>query len=87
VVLKNILAGRVSINPMPFSHFSNYLDIYKIAKIETWTSIQNSNSFNPGELLFPHRLVSIVPLLCFWLIWGVWWVKSTSTVDIKSKKD
>ncbi len=87
VVLKNILAGNVSINPVPFSHFSNYPDIYKLAKIETWTLIQNSNSFNLGELLFPHRLVSIVPLLCFWLIWGVWWVKSVSTVDLKSKKD
>jgi hypothetical protein len=86
VVLQNILAGRVSINPVPFSHFCNYPDIYKLAQIATWPMIQNNNSFNLGELLFPHRLVSIVPLLCFWLIWGVWWVKSASKVDIKSKK-
>jgi 4-amino-4-deoxy-L-arabinose transferase-like glycosyltransferase len=76
VVLKNILAGRVSINPVPFSHFSSYPDIYQLAKIETWPLIQNSNSFNLGELVFPHRPVSIVPLLCFWLLWGFWWVKT-----------
>jgi hypothetical protein len=76
VVLKNILAGRVSINPVPFSHFNNYPELYKLAKIETWISIKNSNSFNLGELLFPHQLYSIVPLVCFWLIWGVWWKKT-----------
>jgi hypothetical protein len=27
-----------------------------------------------------------MPLLCFWLIWGVWWVKSVAAVDIKSKE-
>jgi len=86
VVLKNILAGRVSINPVPFSHFSNYPDIYKLAKIEFWDTLQNFNSFNLGEMVFPHRLVSIVPLFCFWVIWGVWWLKSVARVDIKSKK-
>jgi len=86
VVLKNILAGRISINPVPFSHFNNYPDIYKLAKIEFWDTLQNFNSFNLGEMVFPHRLLSIMPLLCFWLIWGVWWVKRVAMVDIKSKK-
>jgi hypothetical protein len=83
VVLNNILAGRVSINPVPFSHFSNYPDLYKLAKIENWPLIQNGNSFNLGELLFPRRLSSIVPLLCFWLVWGFWWLKQTPGVAAK----
>jgi len=87
VIFRNLMAGRVSVNPVPFSNFKNYPDIYIIADIEKWQAIANLNSFNLGELLFPHRLVSIVPLLFFWLIWGVWWVKSASRVAIKSKKD
>lgn len=72
VVLKNLAAGRVSINPVPFFHFESYPNIFKLAEIENWNTIQNFNSFNLGELLFPHHLASILPLLGFWLIWGVW---------------
>lgn len=67
VVLKNIIEGNVSINPVPFSHFDQYPDIYKLADIKNWTP--NFNSFNWGELLFPHNLLSVLPLLLFWLIW------------------
>ena len=73
VVFKNIAAGRVSINPVPFSHFENYPDIYKLANIENWHVIQNHNSFNLGEVLFPHHLASILPLFVFWIIWGLCW--------------
>jgi hypothetical protein len=86
-VIKNIVAGRVSINPVPFSHFNNYPDIYKLAKIENWNTIKNLNSLNLGELLFPHSLKSVLPLLFFWLLWGAWWGNSASRVDVKSKKN
>jgi len=76
VVFKNIITGNVSINPVPFSHFKNYANIYELAKIENWSSIHNFNSFNLGELLFPHSLASMVPLICFWIIWGYWWKRS-----------
>jgi hypothetical protein len=79
VVLQNLAAGRVSVNPVPFSHFSNYPDIYQLAKIENWPSIQNFNSFNLGEALFPHSLASIVPLLCFWLACAAWWTNRVSS--------
>ena len=78
VVFKNIIAGNVSINPVPFSHFNNYDNIYELAKIERWNSIHNFNSFNLGEILFPHYLFSILPLVCFWVIWGLWWNKFLS---------
>lgn len=70
VVLKNILAGNVSINPVPFSHFNHYPNISEFAKVERWGSILNFNSFNIGELIFPYRLTSLVPLVVFWIIWG-----------------
>jgi hypothetical protein len=83
VVLNNILAGRVSVNPVPFSHIAAYQHIYDLADIKKWGNILNLNSFNLGEILFPHRLMSVVPLLCFWLIWGVWWVKSAANSAAK----
>ncbi len=72
VVAKNLLEGRVSINPVPFSHFEQY-DIYKLADIGNWNAMDNNNSFNLGELLFPHSLLSLVPLLIFFIGWGWWW--------------
>ena len=60
----------VSINPVPFSNFKSYPAIYELAMIETWTP--NFNSFNLGEIIFPHSLASILPLICFWVIWGYW---------------
>ena len=69
--IKNIFAGEVSINPVPVSHFHNYPNINKLANIELWE--QNFNSFNLGEIIFPHSVVSILPLLSFWVIWGLWW--------------
>ncbi len=70
VVYKSIIKGAVSINPVPFSNFAAYPDIYKLADIRYWT--ENFNSFNLGEVLFPHHIASLIPLLCFWLLIG--WV-------------
>ena len=67
VVLKNILQGTVSINPVPFSHFDRYPNIYALADINQWQP--NFNSFNWGEFLFPNSLMSILPILLFWLVW------------------
>jgi hypothetical protein len=68
VILKNMLEGNVSINPVPFSHFYNY-SIEALADMERWTP--NFNSFNLGEIIFPHSLASVVPLIGFWIIWWV----------------
>ncbi|MEI6126368.1 MAG: hypothetical protein WCQ99_07415, partial [Pseudomonadota bacterium] len=73
IVLKSILAGKVSINPVPFSNFEKYPHIMDLAKAENW--FPNFNSFNLGELIFPHHIASILPLLCFWGIWWYWWKK------------
>jgi hypothetical protein len=85
VILKNITAGKVSINPVPFSHFENYPDIFKLAEIENWDTMQNFNSFNLGELLFPHQLASIIPLLGFWTIWSLCWKRAVSNRKIIKK--
>jgi len=74
VILSNLLEGRVSINPVPFSNFAAYPNIYELAQVGNWPL--NGNSFNLGEMLFPHTLASVVPLLCFWIVWGVWWRKN-----------
>jgi len=76
VVAKNLIAGKVSINPVPFSHFEQY-DIYKRADIKNGDSMVNNNSFNLGELLLPHSLLSLVPLLIFFVVWGWWWRRIT----------
>jgi hypothetical protein len=75
VIVKNIVAGKVSINPFPISNFNNYPSIYELANIEKWTP--NFNSFNLGEIIFPHSLASILTLICFLVIWGYWWRKNT----------
>jgi len=66
-ILKNLLAGKVSVNPVPFSNFENY-PTETLSDINKWTP--NFNSFNLGEIIFPHSLASILPLICFWIIWG-----------------
>jgi hypothetical protein len=71
VVFSNILKGNVSINPVPFSNFNNYPNIDKLSDIKNWT--HNFNSFNLGELFFPNQIASLLPLLCFWLIWAFIW--------------
>jgi len=76
VAFKNIIAGNVSINPVPVSHFHNYPSMYDLAHSELWTP--NLNSFNLGEIIFPHSVASILPLLGFWIIWGYWWRRSTA---------
>jgi hypothetical protein len=77
VVAKNLLEGKVSINPVPFSNFAQY-DIYKLADIRNWNAMINTNSFNLGELLFPHSVLSLVPLLMFFVVWGWWWRRITA---------
>jgi hypothetical protein len=71
VVLKNIMAGKVSINPVPFSNYENYSNI--IMTLDTIQGEKNFNSFNLGELFFPNSLLSILPLLVFWAIWWLYW--------------
>jgi hypothetical protein len=85
VILKKIMSGKVSINPLPFSHFKNYPNIVKFAEIENWDAMQNFNSFNLGELLFPHQLASIIPLLGFWTIWSLCWKRAVSNRKIIKK--
>ena len=82
VVFKNVIAGNVSINPVPFSHFENYDSIYELAEIEQWKL--NFNSFNLGEIIFPHSLASILPLILCWIIWGYWWKRLTSVINLQS---
>ena len=74
VIVKNIIAGKVSINPFPLSNFNNYPDIYELANVEKWTP--NFNSFNVGEIIFPNSIASLLPLICFWVIWTYWWRKN-----------
>lgn len=66
-ILKNLVTGKVSVNPMPFSNFENY-PIETLSEMGKWT--QNFNSFNLGEIIFPHSPASILPLICFWIILG-----------------
>jgi hypothetical protein len=84
VVLKNIMAGRVSVNPVPFSHIAAYPNIYDLADIKQWQNILNMNSFNLGEIFFPYSLMSVIPLLCFWLLWGFCWAKSSAGSGAKN---
>ena len=67
-IIKNIVAGKVSVNPVPFSNFENY-PIDTLAEMEKW--IPNFNAFNLGEIIFPHSPVSILPLMCFWVLWWI----------------
>jgi hypothetical protein len=66
-ILHHIVAGRISVNPVPFSNFEHY-SIETLSDMEKWEP--NFNSFNLGEIIFPHSVLSILPLLCFWVIWG-----------------
>jgi hypothetical protein len=75
VVLKNILQDNVAINPVPFAHFDQYPNIYALADIDQWQP--NFNSFNWGEVLFPNSLMSILPILLFWLVW-LWLMRRRS---------
>jgi len=73
-IAKNIAAGKVSINPVPFSHFDRYSNIYQLADMHLWQP--NFNSFNLGEALFPQNTASLLPLLIFWFLWGYAWIKN-----------
>ena len=71
VILKEVVRGNVSINPVPISNFAHYPSIYEFLKIEFW--VQNFNSFNLGELIFPHSLLSLLPLFAVWLALAYVW--------------
>lgn len=75
VILKNVLNGRISINPFPFSNLKKYEPDYPsindFAEVEKWKS--NFNSFNLGEIFFPNSLLSLLPLMCFWAVWFYIW--------------
>jgi hypothetical protein len=76
VVLKNLAAGRLAINPVPFSHYANYPSVFLLLNAENWPFLNNFNSFNLGELIFPYSLASLLPLF---LVWGgllALWAKS-----------
>ena len=80
VIVKNIMSGTVSINPFPCSHLENYASdypsIYDFADVEKWKP--NFNSFNLGEILFPNNLASVLPLICFWMVWFAMWRRLVS---------
>ena len=65
-ILPHLVEGGVSVNPVPFSHFENY-SIETLSDMKQWTP--NFNAFNLGEIIFPHSLASVLPLICFWLVW------------------
>ena len=75
VTLKQVLNGRVSINPFPLAgldkYESEYPSIDDFAQVEKWKP--NFNSFNLGEILFPNSLLSLLPLMCFWTLWFALW--------------
>ena len=73
VVWKNLIAGRISINPFPLSHCESYT-MQEMSNVHTWRA--NFSSFNLGELLFPYSIASVLPLAAFWGIWWYWWRKS-----------
>ncbi|MCX8043860.1 MAG: hypothetical protein N3B18_07025 [Desulfobacterota bacterium] len=73
-ILKSLREGKVSINPVPLSHFHMRQSIDTLKDITRWTD--NFNSFNLGEILFPHHIASIVPLLLMWMVWGWIWKMS-----------
>ena len=73
VVWSNLLKGNVSINPIPFSNFNNYPNIDKLSDVKNWAP--SFNSFNLGEFFFPNQIASLLPLLCFWMIWALVWLK------------
>jgi hypothetical protein len=84
VIFKNLLRGNVSINPFPISHLSNYTtqysSAYDFAYVEKW--MPNFNSFNLGEILFPNNLTSILPLICFWILWFIIWRRLVSSINV-----
>jgi hypothetical protein len=75
-IFRQLLKGVVSFNPEPFSNYANYPHILWLSEIEHWP--RNFNSFNLGELVFPHHVASVLPLVCIWLVWGWCWLRALS---------
>ncbi len=74
IIFKNLLAGNVSINPIPVSGFHDYPGIDTMTDIKLWQN--NFQSFNLGELLVPYHIASIIPLCLLWgLLLGICYKK------------
>jgi len=71
IIWTNLFAGKVSINPVPISNFHAYPSIFVLANPANWQP--NFNSFNLGEIIFPHSPASLLPLVLFWCVWGYFW--------------
>jgi hypothetical protein len=83
VIFINLIRGNVSINPCPLSNYENYTKVYSsvydFAKVEKWKP--NFNSFNLGEIIFPNSLASVLPLICFWVLWFLIWRRYLNPAD------
>jgi len=83
VIFINLIRGNVSINPCPLSNYENYTKVYSsvydFAKVEKWKP--NFNSFNLGEIIFPNSLASVLPLICFWVLWFSIWRRYLNPAD------
>jgi len=77
-VFGQLLNGVVSFNPEPLSDYANYAHTLRVSEIDTWP--RNLNSFNLGELFFPHRIASIIPLLAIWLLWTCLWLRAARKI-------
>lgn len=60
-VLPSLLKGKISVNPQGLDDYLPPLSYLRLAPPENW------NSFNLGELFFPHSTASLLPLLAIWL--------------------
>lgn len=70
LILPALMSGMISINPMPLFNFSSYPTLQELSNYQNWPSMLNMNSFNLGELFFPHQTASLLPLFIFWSLTG-----------------
>ncbi len=68
-VLPHLAGGRVSANPQGLDDYFHGRGRRHRIVPETW------GSFNLGELVFPHRVASVAPLLACWGAAGAWLVR------------
>ncbi len=85
-VFQSLWAGHVSVNSLPFP-YPNWIHSYRTADraFYVWDHSNNFHSFNLGELLFPHQVLSLTPLLGVWAVIGrlAWrWLEPTPTAAL-----